>query len=141
MTRAKSSEKGLQQLITAILETVAPHFGGALVDISFVTSGKSRQLNQKYRRQDTATDVLSFPMYTHDDLETVLQEAWLESKEPLLLGSLVLCQEIIQKYAEEQKKTFDEYLEWSIRHGLKHLLGYDHNPDGSDWFPAKENIL
>ena len=104
----------------------------AVIDLDFVTRHKITQLNQRYRNKNSVTDVLSFPLYSHTELESVSNQA---SDEPILLGSLALCRPIISERAKEEGISYQKRLSWTIEHGLKHLLGNAHNPDGSKWFP------
>ena len=137
MSAANPSAKHINRLIQTFLEAEVSGLAElAVVDVSFVDPGEMQCLNQKHRRIETPTDVLSFPIYTYQDLETLKNKDWVGTEEPILLGSLVLCREIIEKNAAEEGVTLDERIEWSIKHGVKHLLGYDHNPDGSEWLPT-----
>ncbi len=84
-----------------------------LSDISmvFVSVKEIRSLNRKFRNIDKATDVLSF-----------------ESDEDGAgyLGDIVLCPEVIQKYARKFSEEFERELIRDIIHGIMHLLGADH---------------
>lgn len=108
------------------------------VEISVATSEQMRRLNRDYRGIDQPTDVLSFPLYSFDEL-TDLRSLSIVHQEPLFLGTLVICQTMIQKRANEAGMTFEERLRWTIEHGLKHLLGYDHDEDGQHWFPSRSD--
>ena len=122
-----------QTIIKTALKVENPQLAErGFVEVQFVTKQTSQTLNQKYRAKNTSTDVLSFPLYHHTELKAVITH----DEEPILLGSLIICKSIVRTRAQEEGMGYDERLSWTIKHGLKHLLGYDHNPDGSSWFPV-----
>ncbi len=107
------------------------------VEIRWVTARESQQLNHQFREINEPTDVLSFPLYTYQELvaahNTRLPAT--EEQSPLLLGTLVLCRAIISERAKVEDVNDDDRLAWTVRHGLKHLLGYDHDEAGEGWQP------
>jgi len=78
------------------------------LNIIFMSRSKIKNLNNKYRDKNKPTDVLSF------------------SGGFGLLGELVLCPEICQKQALENKHSFRDEVAYLVLHGLLHLLGYEH---------------
>ncbi len=89
----------------------------AEVSISFVTTDEMYQLNERYRKIDKPTDVLSFSLI--DDYNADL------------LGDMVLCPVEIERKAQEQEISFDEYLKLLVVHSTLHLLGYSHKSDAN----------
>jgi len=82
--------------------------------IRIVDKLESRELNQQWRTQDHATNVLSFPL----DMPPGVPES--------CLGDLVLCAEVIATEAQTQHKPLLAHWAHMILHGVLHLLGYDH---------------
>ena len=72
-----------------------------------------RNLNWKYRRKDSATDVLAFPMRDSRGLSGVI------------LGDVVISVETAAKEAKKRKKDLQDELDLYFVHGILHLLGYD----------------
>jgi probable rRNA maturation factor len=72
-----------------------------------------RNLNWKYRRKDSATDVLAFPMRDSRGLSGSV------------LGDVVISVETAKKEAKKRKKDFQDELDLYFVHGILHLLGYD----------------
>jgi len=72
-----------------------------------------RNLNWKYRRKDSATDVLAFPMRDSRRLSGVI------------LGDVVISVETAAKEAKKRKKDLQDELDLYFVHGILHLLGYD----------------
>ena len=71
------------------------------ISIAFVSSDEIKKLNQKYRKKNKPTDVLSFKLDEKD-----------------CLGEIVICPEVVKK--EEEK------IERMLIHGILHILGYEH---------------
>ena len=82
----------------------------------------TRSLNRKYRRQDKATNVLSFAGLDGPS------EAGPET--PRLLGDVVLARETVFEEARAQDKAPGDHLAHLVVHGVLHLLGFDHETAG-----------
>jgi len=75
------------------------------------------ELNQQYRGKSGPTDVLSFPMYTAEELLRV---------QPEVLGDVVISTETAQRQADNAGCTLWEEMARLLIHGVLHLLGFDH---------------
>lgn len=111
----------IQSWISATLEKIDATFENPEITIRVVSCEESRQLNSEYRGKDKSTNVLSFPfeapeMIPLDELDE-------------FLGDLVICEDILQKEAQEQKKSLQSHWAHLIIHGLLHLVGFDHIED------------
>ena len=82
------------------------------IEIKFVSQREMKKLNFKYRKTDTPTDVMSFP-------QTIIP-----GKEQIL-GTIVIC----EKYSKKVDGTTEEL----IKHGVLHLLGFDHETNRDEW--------
>ncbi len=94
----------------AYLEKAAAEISIVLSDDEFV-----RDLNGRYRNQDKATNVLSFP--AEDQSVPGL---------PRLLGDVILAYDTIAREAREQETPFADHFQHLCVHGVLHLLGHDH---------------
>jgi probable rRNA maturation factor len=104
---------------------------GASLVIRLVGAAEGRRLNLLWRGRDYATNVLSFPPLVMPRLpraETSIR-ATTRSKEPSLLGDLVLCAPVVAREANEQAKPLAHHYAHLIVHGCLHLQGYDHERD------------
>ncbi len=73
-----------------------------------------RKLNQKYRKINKPTDVLSFPINANNNL-------------PInLLGDIYISVPMMKKQAKDYNTGEKRELSFLVIHGLLHLLGYDH---------------
>lgn len=92
-----------------------------IVSLSFVSKGKIKRLNGKYRGKDRPTDVLSFIM-----------------RERRLLGDIVICPAVAKANAEKFGTTLKAEIARLTAHGLLHLIGYRH---GKRMFDLQDKIL
>ena len=94
------------------LQSAAPAGARGRVAVAIVTDRRVRQLNQRYRRKDRVTDVLSFP-----------------SDERGERGDVVIAAGTARRQAAEAGHSLQTELRVLALHGLLHLLGYDHERD------------
>lgn len=88
----------------------------AEIGVRLTDDTEMRRLNNDYRGQDKATNVLSFS----------LDEERPGGGVPVLLGDIVVALETCAGEAREQKKHLADHLRHMVVHGTLHLLGYDH---------------
>ena len=86
----------------------------AVASILVTSAEKIQQLNKQYRDKDKATNVLSFPMESPDDVDISL------------LGDIVLCTTVIKQEAEQQAKSEESHWAHMVVHAMLHLQGFDH---------------
>ncbi len=86
------------------------------VSVRIVDEDESRKLNNQYRQQDKATNVLAFPA----------ELVGLPDDGSDLLGDLVICGPLVEQEAKEQGKSAAGHWGHLLVHGMLHLLGYDH---------------
>jgi len=89
----------------------------AEITLRVVEAKESQALNKEWRKKDTATNVLSFPV------GEVIEQL------PNLLGDIVICAPIVEQEAKEQEKSIEAHWAHLIIHGILHLQGYDHESD------------
>ena len=90
----------------------------AEIGLMFVDNAQIREMNHTYRDKDSATDVLSFPMYEADEA--------IDDEEEILLGDIVISLERAAEQAEEYGHSLEREVMYLLVHGLLHLAGYDH---------------
>jgi len=86
--------------------------------IRIVDEEEGLHFNRKYRDQDHATNVLSFPAELPEGLPSVVGQSH--------LGDLLVCAPVVAREAMEQGKPEINHWAHLIIHGVLHLLGYDH---------------
>ncbi len=85
-----------------------------------------RELNRQYRDRDRATNVLSFPSLSAQEIDIHLHQDGEIPDHPIALGDVVLAFETISTEARTQGKDFPDHFCHLFIHGILHLLGYDH---------------
>ena len=93
--------------------------GPAELAIRFVDAQEGQLLNRDYRGKDYATNVLTFAYN---------EGAEIDEDEPTQ-ADIVLCTDVLQREAEEQKKTVEEHVAHLVVHGVLHAQGFDHETD------------
>ena len=101
------------------------------LSIRVVNEQEITQLNEKYRKKNQSTNVLSFP---YEPLPGVNVP---------LLGDVVICAGVVAQQAKQQGKSAEQHWAHMVIHGLLHLLGYDHikHADADEMETLEINIL
>ena len=79
--------------------------------VFLTNNAKMKKLNNKFRKVNKPTDVLSFPLK-------------IKKKSNTYLGDIAISYEIVNK--RSKKSLFDHELDKLWIHGYLHLSGYDH---------------
>jgi probable rRNA maturation factor len=90
--------------------------GPAEINVRFVDAAEGQVLNRDYRAKDYATNVLTFAYNEGEELA---------ADEPVQ-ADIILCTDVLQREADEQKKTLEEHTAHLVVHGVLHAQGYDH---------------
>ncbi|XP_067892304.1 endoribonuclease YbeY-like isoform X2 [Heterodontus francisci] len=112
-------------------QTLLQILGLAHFDLGLICVDDQRiqALNRLYRRQETATDVLSFPFHQNlsaGDIPKPLHQ------DEYNLGDIFLGVEYIYRQSQEHRQDFYSVLTVTTLHGICHLLGYRHNTE-TEW--------
>lgn len=110
----------------------------AEVSVTFTDNEGIRELNREYREKDSATDVLSFPMYDFLGGDTPADEQSAE------LGDIVLSLERAIAQADELGHSVKREIAFLTVHSVLHLLGYDHetgDEDEKEMFRRQNEIM
>ena len=90
---------------------------GVELTVRVVGEPEARGLNQRYRHQTGATNVLSFPFEPPPGVSMGL------------LGDVVICAPVVEREAREGAMTSRAHWAHMVVHGVLHLLGHDHQHD------------
>lgn len=124
-----------RQLLQRVMEQVLADEGIEMevtVGVTLVEPARIQEINRDFRRVDSVTDVLSFPM-----IDGMLAEAspaaLLGCVDPetgaLELGDLVICPARAAEQAQDYGHSLQRELGYLCAHGMLHLLGYDHEDE------------
>ncbi|MES3023982.1 MAG: rRNA maturation RNase YbeY [Pseudomonadota bacterium] len=94
-------------------------FAPAELTVRFVGADEGRALNRDYRGKDYATNVLTF---AYNEGEEIAPDAPTQA-------DIILCTDVLEQEAAQQKKTLEEHTAHLIVHGVLHAQGYDHDDD------------
>lgn len=113
-------EEFCQSIVLFTLKTVSRAPTGAIeVSVLLSNDAEIKDLNARYRGQNKATNVLSFPGY---DLGDPIVPG-------MILGDIAVAYETVLRESEDQAKSIPTHLAHLLIHGTLHLLGFDHETD------------
>lgn len=103
------------------IQKVARLEGSAIADVNYIFCSDRYLLgmNQQYLAHDTLTDIITFGMGEHDEIE----------------GEIYISIPRVRENARIQDVLFHDELDRVIIHGILHLLGY------SDKTPRKKALM
>ena len=90
--------------------------GNQELSVLLTDDKKIRELNKKYRGQDRATDVLSFPQNEGEENEPDYP----------LMGDVVISTVTAKRQASQHGLSLEEEIVLLLIHGILHLLGFNH---------------
>ena len=93
----------------------------------FTSDAEIHALNHEWRQRDKATNVLSFPMLSRDELLALGPNG-----PPELLGDVALAFETCAREAADRGILLKDHAAHLIVHGLLHLAGHDHETSHAD---------
>ena len=110
----------------------ARHVEDAELSIVLVSDGRIRALNRRYRKKDSATDVLAFPLESEGGGPSRLRRRSVSSfrkahgQPPWVLGDVVISLATARRQAQDFGHGLHQEVVRLVVHGVLHLLGYDH---------------
>jgi probable rRNA maturation factor len=113
----------------AVAESAFPQLAGSErpveLSIRLTSDSEVKALNARWRGKDKLTNVLSFPQLEPEELDSIAPGP------ELMLGDIVLARGVCEREAQEKGVSLEEHATHLLVHGTLHLLGYDHQDDGS----------
>jgi len=113
----------------AVAESAFPQLTGSErpveLSIRLTSDNEVKALNARWRGKDKPTNVLSFPQLEPEELDSIAPGP------ELMLGDIVLARGVCEREAQEKGVSLEEHATHLLVHGTLHLLGYDHQDDGS----------
>lgn len=112
-------EEYIENIITMALKEEKLNKINTHVSISSVSRSEIRKFNNEYRNVDKETDVLSFPIFSKEELEN-------NKLSNIDIGDILICIDVVKNQAIEYETGIKREMLYMITHGVCHLLGYDH---------------
>ena len=139
-------EINIEKYIYLIVENVAIeenlNFDEISVSISSASKENIRKINKEYRGIDKETDVLSFPIFTKDELKDIIEKEDDKKIKYIELGDIIICLDVVEYQSIEYGTGLFRELLYMITHGMCHLVGYDHiEIDEKKEMRTKEEII
>ncbi len=110
------------------------------VTVTITDDAGIREYNREYRRIDSATDVLSFPL--NDFYRGVPGEELGELMDPVSrsvpLGDMIISIQRAREQAREYGHGLARECAYLTVHSMLHLLGYDHVDEGEEKAAMRE---
>ena len=141
----------IEQLLLTLMNEVLEREGcpyEAQVNLLLTDNEGIRQYNNEFRKIDSPTDVLSFPMieFEREGEFSAAEEAEADCFEPesgeLLLGDIVISVEKVKEQAIQFGHSEKREFAFLVTHSLLHLCGYDHmEPDEAEVMEKKQNEI
>ena len=98
------------------------------VEVSFCTAEQIKDLNYKFRKKDSETNVLSFPAESSIGIQSAC------------CGEVIICFEVLNNEAKESSKNITNHFKHLLIHSLLHLLGYEHDKENDAILMESEEI-
>jgi probable rRNA maturation factor len=98
------------------------------VEVSFCTAEEIKDLNYKFRKKDSETNVLSFPAESSIGIQNAC------------CGEVIICYEVLNNEAKESSKNITNHFKHLLIHSLLHLLGYEHDKENDAILMESEEI-
>jgi probable rRNA maturation factor len=141
ITKTSKETNALEKLTTSTLERCfkAEKLNNNLIlNVILTNNATIQKYNEKYRKIDKATDVLSFPMFEKHELEGVNNSAI-----PEVLGDIIVSLEKVSTQAKEYEHSFEREFAYMLVHGFYHIMGFDHmnEADKSEMRAKEEAVL
>ncbi|MDP6440451.1 MAG: rRNA maturation RNase YbeY [Pelagibacteraceae bacterium] len=97
-------------------------FNKKYINFSILLAGNKeiKMLNNKFRKKNKTTNILSFPFYKRNEIKKKIK-----NEDRIYLGDIILNFYKIKKKA--RKNEFEKEFNKLWIHGLLHLLGYQHD--------------
>ena len=96
------------------------------ISIQSATKDEIKRLNKEYRNIDRVTDVLSFPVFDKDELDSIKEADEDKKFKEIELGDIIICLDVVKEQAIMYDTGIVRETLYMITHGVCHLLGFDH---------------
>ena len=124
----RDKERAIERAVEAVLNKEELD-GDFEISVSFVSNEEIKELNKEYRKVDSETDVLSFPM--NEEFDGLI-----------ILGDIVISTQKIVEQADDFNNSQEREMIYLTVHSTLHLLGYDHmKNDEKSIMRAKEKEI
>lgn len=119
-------ESKVQKILTNCIKNESLEKYNISLAITTANKEEIRKLNNEYRNVDSVTDVLSFPIFSREEIMELKNNNSFVILPEINLGDVVLCLDKVYEQSIEFGTGIKRELLYMITHSVCHLLGYDH---------------
>lgn len=122
-------EEKIEKIVRFVLEEQKIMIEDAKIHVSIqsATCEEIQEINREYRNIDRATDVLSFPIFSREEIQEIIEKKGIyHTLKEMELGDIIICLEVVEKQAKEYETGILREMLYMITHGMCHLTGHDH---------------
>lgn len=116
----------VKTIVTTALEEKEIDGENVSISISAVDKDEIHKINKEYRNVDRPTDVLSFPIFSREEINNFKNVDKDKRVKEMELGDIIICIDVLREHAIEYGTGILRETLYMITHGVCHLLGYDH---------------
>lgn len=137
----KEYEKIIKKVIEKCFEVEGLLKSKLYVSITLTNGEHIKEFNAKYRNIDKETDVLSFPMFEKEEIDSKIENNDFQNYD--VLGDMIISIPKVEEQSKEYGHSFERELAYMVVHSFYHLMGYDHieEEDKQIMRPKEEFIL
>lgn len=95
------------------------------LEISLLSDRQITKINQQFRSQNKATNVISLAVIDKE-IKNIGLEKFFANNYHIFLGEIFLSYERLLTEANNENKDFSSHLTHLILHSILHLIGFDH---------------
>ena len=92
-------EEYVERIVKSIAKNEKLYFDEIAVSITSATKDEIKKINKEYREIDKATDVLSFPIFTKDELNNLKEQESEKKIKEVELGDIIICLDVVKVQA------------------------------------------
>ena len=125
----KNYEALIESIVDKCFQVEKMEYTNLYLNVILATPEYIRKANKEYRNIDKATDVLSFPMFEKEEVDSLIKRTNKEKKKEEIrdvLGDIIISIEKVKEQAVEYGHSFERELAYMVVHGFYHVMGYDH---------------
>ena len=126
-TNLKNPKTYIKKKLKKITKFVPFNFRSKTFTILLTNNIKMKYLNNKFRKKNKATDVLSFPFYSVDELKK-------NKRKKKYLGDIAISYQFVKNRSKSTNFELEFDKLWI--HGYLHLLGYNHKKN-NDYYKMR----
>lgn len=123
-------QKNIYDIVYTALKEEKLLVDSIFISIQSASEDDIKSINKEYRNIDKVTDVLSFPIFSRDEIIDIINEHdELKKVKAIELGDIIICINRVKEQSIEYKTGILREMLYMITHGVCHLLGYDHEKE------------